>query len=177
MPRPSWLAWQKTARDTERDYLSVKLDDRTTHKPGWKFAEYELKGVPVRIAMGPRDLEEDTVEIVRRDTKEKATMAFDQAAKHAADLMVDIQENLLSRAKDFREANTTSVDTYDDFKSILDEKGGFVLAHWDGTNETEEKIKNETKATIRCVPFEDKKEEGNQFENEKEKKKNKEKSK
>ena len=133
--------------------LSVKLDDRTTHKPGWKFAEYELKGVPVRIAMGPRDLEEGTVEVVRRDTKEKISISMDEAVERAISLMTEIQENLYQRAMDFRQENTTSVDSYDEFKTVLDEKGGFVLAHWDGTAETEEKIKNETKATIRCIPL------------------------
>ncbi|HAA13453.1 MAG TPA: proline--tRNA ligase [Cytophagales bacterium] len=141
--------------------LSVKFDDRDTHKPGWKFAEYEMKGVPVRLAMGPKDLEKGTVEVARRDTKEKSFVPADDAlTQYVLDLLDDIQKNIYDRALKHREELTTPVDTYDEFKRILDEKTGFVLAHWDGTAETEEKIKQETKATIRCIPMDAPEEEG-----------------
>ncbi len=140
--------------------ISVKFDDRDTSSPGWKFAEYELKGVPVRIAIGPRDLENGTVEIARRDTKEKQVVAVDSVVEQITKLMSDMQENIYKRALDFRTAHTTRVDTYEEFKQVLDGKSGFVLAHWDGTPETEEKIKTETKATIRCIPLEAENEEG-----------------
>lgn len=133
--------------------ISVKYDHRDTHKPGFKFNEYELKGVPVRIAIGQRDLENGTLEIARRDTLEKMTVPADSAVEKIENLLADIQENLYKRASDFREARITEVDTYTDFKRILEEKGGFISAHWDGSNETEEKIKDETKATIRCIPY------------------------
>ncbi|GAA0891368.1 proline--tRNA ligase [Fulvivirga kasyanovii] len=132
--------------------ISVKFDTRDTNSPGWKFAEYELKGVPVRMAIGPRDLENGTIEVARRDTKEKEVVAVDGVVKKVQDLLEDIQENIYKKALHYRESNTTKVDTYEEFKSVLDGKGGFVLAHWDGTPETEEKIKEETKATIRCIP-------------------------
>ena len=132
---------------------SVKFDNRDTHKPGFKFAEYELKGVPVRIAIGPRDIDNGTVEVARRDTKEKKVMAFDAVTTDIPKLLDDIQTNIYQRALKFREENTTRVDSYKDFKKTLDDKGGFVLAHWDGTPETEAAIKEETKATIRCIPL------------------------
>lgn len=134
--------------------ITVKYDDRDTHKPGWKFAEYELKGVPVRIAIGPRDLEQKTVEVARRDTKEKEVMPMEGLDHAIAKLLDDIQENIYQKASKFREANTHIVDDYETFKQLLDDKGGLLLAHWDGTAETEEKIKTETKATIRCIPLE-----------------------
>ncbi len=140
--------------------ISVKFDDRDTSSPGWKFAEYELKGIPVRIAIGPRDLENGTVEIARRDTKEKQVVAIDSAVDHIHQLMTDIQENIYNKAFEFRKDNTTEVSSYDDFKKVLDTKAGFVMAHWDGTAETEDKIKEETKATIRCIPLDFKEEEG-----------------
>jgi len=146
--------------DLRKAGLSVKFDDRDTQKPGFKFAEYELKGVPVRIAIGPRDLEAGTVEVARRDTKEKQVMKMDGVATNITDLLDQIQKNLYSRALKFREENTTRVDSYDEFKRVLDEKAGFVLAHWDGTAETEQKIKEETKATIRCIPLDGLKENG-----------------
>ena len=133
--------------------LTVKLDDRNTHKPGWKFAEYELKGVPVRIAIGPKDLEHSTVEVFRRDTKAKQTIGIDCLGGYISQLMIEIQEHLYQRALQYREAHTTCVDSYDDFKKVLTEKGGFISAHWDGTTETEKKIQAETKATIRCIPL------------------------
>lgn len=138
----------------------VKFDDRDTHKPGWKFAEYELKGVPVRIAIGPRDLENGTVELARRDTKEKSSVNLEEVTDIIPDLLKDIQKNIFARAKDFRNANTHKADSYEEFKKILKEKGGFIEAHWDGTAETEARVKEETKATIRCIPLHGEKEEG-----------------
>lgn len=140
--------------------ISVKYDKRDTHKPGWKFAEYEQKGVPVRIAIGPRDLENNEVEVARRDTKEKRTYKLDGLTSVIVNLMDEIQENIYQRALRFREENTTHVDTYDEFKEVIKQKGGFILAHWDGTAETELKIKEETKATIRLIPLTENKESG-----------------
>ncbi len=140
--------------------LTVKFDDRDTQKPGFKFAEWELKGVPVRIAIGPRDLQNGTVEVARRDTKEKQTLAIDAIGEHIPVLLGDIQTNIYNRASRFRDDKTTEVNSYDEMKRILDEKGGFVSAHWDGTVETEQAIKEETKATIRCIPLDAKEEAG-----------------
>ncbi len=139
---------------------SVKFDNRDNLKPGFKFAEWELKGVPVRIAIGPRDLENGTVEVARRDTKEKQVMKMDDVATAIPKLLDDIQDNIYQKALKFRSEKTTKVDSYDDFKKVLDDKGGFVLAHWDGTAETETVIKEETKATIRCIPLDAPDEEG-----------------
>lgn len=139
--------------------ISVKFDNRDTHKPGWKFSEYELKGIPVRIAIGPRDLENGTVEVARRDTKEKTTMQLTDLSIKIEHLLEQIQDNIYRRASDFRESHTFKADSYDEFKAKLDE-GGFVMAHWDGTSETELKIKDETKATIRCIPLNNKMEAG-----------------
>lgn len=140
--------------------IRVKVDLDDTKKPGWKFAEYELKGVPVRIAMGPRDLENGSIEVARRDTKEKQGIPLEGAADFVADLLNKIQENLFLRSAAFRTEHTTEVQDYAEFKEVLEAKGGFVSAHWDGTAETEEKIKQETKATIRCIPLDAKEEEG-----------------
>ncbi len=140
--------------------ISVKFDSSDANKPGWKFAEYELRGVPVRLAMGARDLENGTVEVARRDTKQKETVAIDGVVKYIADLLDDIQASIYQKAHTFRQENTHRVDDYTAFKQILDDKGGFILAHWDGTPETEERIKEETKATIRCIPFDAPHEEG-----------------
>ncbi|MTI22261.1 proline--tRNA ligase [Fulvivirga sp. RKSG066] len=140
--------------------ISVKYDDRDTNSPGWKFAEYEMKGIPVRIAIGPRDVENGTVEVARRDTKAKETVSADGVVQHIKQLLTDIQENIYKKAADFRASKTTQVDSYDEFKQVLDDKGGFVMAHWDGTAETEEKIKEETKATIRCIPVDAEEESG-----------------
>ena len=140
--------------------VSVKFDNRDTHKPGWKFAEYELKGVPVRIAIGPKDLEKGTVEIARRDTKEKQFVAQDETVDFVTNLLEEIQNNIYSKAATFKEENTRSVETYEEFKEVLEKDGGFIYAHWDGTSETEEKIKEETKATIRCIPLNSTMEEG-----------------
>ncbi len=147
-------------KDMRKAGLSVKFDNRDTQKPGFKFAEYELKGVPVRIAIGPRDLENGTVEVARRDTKEKQVMKIEEATSEISKLLEEIQKNLYTRALNFRADNTTSVDTFEEFKNVLDGKGGFVMAHWDGTAETEAKIKEETKATIRCIPLDAKEEAG-----------------
>ncbi|WP_101688176.1 proline--tRNA ligase [Dysgonomonas massiliensis] len=132
--------------------ISVKYDNSDNKKPGWKFSEYELKGVPVRMAIGARDMENGTVEIARRDTLTKETVSMDGIDMYIKNLLDDIQANIYKKALDFRESTTTTVDTYDEFKEQI-EKGGFVMAHWDGTPETEEKIKAETKATIRCIPL------------------------
>ncbi len=140
--------------------LSVKFDNRDTQKPGFKFAEYEMKGVPVRLAIGPRDLENGTIEVARRDTKEKQVMKSTDVVTAIPALLDDIQKNIYARALKFREQNTTPVDTFDEFKRVLDDKGGFVLAHWDGTPETEAAIKQETKATIRCIALDAKEEAG-----------------
>lgn len=140
--------------------ISVKFDDRDTHKPGWKFNEYEQKGVPLRIAIGPRDLEKRTVELARRDTLTKETVSKDDIVSRVQDLLVEMQRALFDKAKNFRDTHITEVDTYDEFKDILENKTGFVSAFWDGTKETEERIKTETKATIRCIPLNAKEEEG-----------------
>ncbi len=139
--------------------ISVKYDDRDTHKPGWKFAEYEMKGVPVRIAIGPRDLANGTAEVARRDTLEKNTLPLEGLATRIPALLDEIQEQIYQKALRFRDANIYKVDTYDEFKEVI-EKGGFVLAHWDGTTGTELKIKEDTKATIRIIPVDEEAEEG-----------------
>ena len=133
--------------------IRVRYDDADNKKPGWKFSEYELKGVPVRLALGGRDLENGTVEVARRDTLTKETCAFDGIADHIVQLLDEIQQNIYQKALDYRESHTITVDTYEEFKEKIEE-GGFILAHWDGTPETEERIKAETKATIRCIPLE-----------------------
>ncbi len=140
--------------------ISVKFDDNDNKKPGWKFAEYELKGVPIRLAIGPRDLENNTVELARRDTLEKTTVSFDGIIDYIKNLLEEIQNNIFKKALNFRSENTFKADTFDEFKDLIKNKGGFVLAHWDGTSETEEKIKNETKATIRCIPLDNEQEAG-----------------
>lgn len=141
--------------------ITCKYDDRDTHKPGFKFADYELKGIPVRLAIGPRDLENKTVEVARRDTLTKETIPLDSVMEHIPKLLDDIQVNILQKAIRFKEENTFYVDKWDDFIRTLDDKGGFIMAHWDGTTETEERIKDETKATIRCIPFDSPEEDGN----------------
>ncbi len=140
--------------------ITTHYDDRDNYKPGFKFAEYEMKGYPVRIAIGPKDLEKGTVEVARRDTLQKQYLPQDGLAGSIVQLLNDIQNNLYERAVDFRSKNTTKVDSYDEFKRVIAEKGGFVLAHWDGTVETEQLIKEETKATIRCIPIDGELEEG-----------------
>jgi len=133
--------------------ISVKYDNRDTHKPGWKFADYELKGVPVRLAVGPRDIENNSVELARRDTLEKKIYPMDGIEQIIKDLLHEIQNNIYRKALDFQTRNTFAADSYDEFKEIVKTSGGFILAHWDGTSETEEKINKETKATIRCIPL------------------------
>ena len=142
--------------------ISVKYDDRDTQKPGWKFAEYELKGVPVRIALGPRDLENKTLEIARRDTLTKESFQWEEMpiAQKIGTLLDDIQERIYRKAFDFRKENTTEVNSWEEFKKVLEQKAGFLAAHWDGTTETEEKIKELTKATIRCIPLDQVPEQG-----------------
>jgi prolyl-tRNA synthetase len=134
--------------------ISMRYDDRDTERPGFKFAEWELKGVPVRLAIGPKDLEKGTVEVARRDTGEKTVVALDEnLPDYIEQLLADIQQSIYQKALKFRQENTHVVNSWDEFKQVLDNKGGFLLAHWDGTAETEEKIKEETKATIRCIPL------------------------
>ncbi len=140
--------------------ISVKYDDRDTQKPGWKFADYELKGIPVRIAIGPRDLQNNTVEVARRDTLEKITISADAVDEHIPALLDDIQKNIFTKALKFREENTFYTDSWDEFKDIIENRGGFVMAHFDGTRETEEEIKNRTKATVRCIPLDSPDEKG-----------------
>jgi prolyl-tRNA synthetase len=140
--------------------ISVKFDNRTTHKPGWKFAEYEMKGVPLRIALGPRDLENGTLELARRDTLEKEVVAQEAIEARVLELLEEIQEQLFQKAKTYRDDHITKVDDFKTFQEVLDSKGGFVLAHWDGTEETEDKIKEQTKATIRCIAIDAPEEEG-----------------
>jgi len=140
--------------------ISVKFDDRTSFKPGWKFAEYELKGVPLRLAMGPRDLENGTIEVARRDTLEKSTISQKNIENYIVDTLEEIQQNLFDKALKYRESHITEVETFKELKEVLNTKGGFVSAHWDGTAETEEKIKELTKATIRCIPLGNKMEDG-----------------
>jgi prolyl-tRNA synthetase len=147
------LVANKIKEKMESIGLRVKYDDRDTFKPGWKFAEYEFKGVPVRLAIGPRDLENNTVEIARRDTLEKETLQIESIEIKIKNLLEQVQKKLYQKALAFRENNTFVVDTWDEFVDTIENKGGFVLAHWDGTTETEETIKEETKATIRTIPI------------------------
>ncbi len=143
-----------------RKHITVKFDTRDTHKPGWKFAEYELKGVPLRLAIGARDLENGTVELARRDTLSKETVSIEGVESHIEALLEEIQDSLYAKAIAHRKEHYTKVDTYEEFKNVLENKGGFIAAHWDGTIETEEKIKQETKATIRCIPLDAENEDG-----------------
>ena len=140
-------------KDLRAKGVRVKFDKRDTHKPGWKFNEYELKGVPLRIAIGPKDLEKGTVEMARRDTLTKEIVETTAVVARVEGLLEEIQDNLFAKAINYRTAHTTQVSSYDEFKKVLNEKGGFISAHWDGTSATEEKIKKETKATIRCIPL------------------------
>ena len=151
---------KKVMKELRAKGVRVKFDNRDTYKPGWKFNEYELKGVPVRLAIGPRDVENGTLELARRDTLTKESISRDDVVSIVVDLMDEIQKNLYNKAASFRTEKTTEVVTYDEFKELLNTKGGFILAHWDGTAETEELIKKETKATIRCIPLDTKLEKG-----------------
>jgi prolyl-tRNA synthetase len=150
----------KLVKELKAAGIRVKYDDSDNQRPGWKFAEYELKGVPVRITLGARDLANGVVELARRDTKEKTTVPFEGLTDRIAPLLVEIQDNLFARAKAFRDEHITKADSWEDFVSVLDNKTGFVSAHWDGTAETEESIKEKTKATIRCIPLDNAQEEG-----------------
>jgi prolyl-tRNA synthetase len=140
--------------------VSVKYDDGDNARPGWKFAEYEMKGVPVRIAIGARDLANNVVEVARRDTKEKKSVDINGIAVYIKNLLEEIQLNIYNKSKTYRETHTTAVNTWEEFVNVLDNKGGFVSAHWDGTAATEEKIKNLTRATIRCIPLHNPQEDG-----------------
>ncbi|MFZ1799615.1 MAG: His/Gly/Thr/Pro-type tRNA ligase C-terminal domain-containing protein, partial [Chitinophagaceae bacterium] len=140
--------------------ISVKYDDADHTRPGWKFSEYEMKGVPVRVAIGARDLENNTVEIARRDTKEKITVPLEGITDYIKNLLAEIQEAIFKKAEKFRNENIIEVNTLDEFKQALDTTGGFISAHWDGTSDTEEKIKELTKATIRCIPLNNQQEAG-----------------
>ncbi len=133
--------------------IRVKFDHSDNNRPGWKFAEYEMKGVPIRIALGLRDLENHTVEVARRDTKQKVTMGDQDLTSNIVQLLQDIQQGMYNKALAFRDAHISKADSWEEFQRLLDEKGGFVLAHWDGTAQTEEDIKEESKATIRCIPL------------------------
>ena len=140
--------------------ISVKYDDRETQRPGFKFAEWELKGVPLRVAVGARDMQNGTVELARRDTQTKETLPQEGLVQHIEVLLEDMQRDLFQKALDFRNSHITEVDSFDEFKEVLESKGGFLSAHWDGTPETEEHIKDATKATIRCIPMDRKEEDG-----------------
>ncbi|MBS1611090.1 MAG: proline--tRNA ligase, partial [Bacteroidetes bacterium] len=140
--------------------VRVKYDDNDNNRPGWKFAEYEMKGVPVRVAIGARDLEKNVIEVARRDTKEKKLVGLDGIAQYIDGLLIEIQHSLFNRAKEYRDSHITNADTWEDFEKLLDDKGGFIAAHWDGTADTEAAIKEKTKATIRCIPLNNKQEDG-----------------
>jgi prolyl-tRNA synthetase len=140
-------------KDLESKGIRVKYDDSDKNKPGWKFAEHELKGTPIRLAMGPRDLQNGTIELARRDTKTKESVSQEGLTQKVIDILDQMQKDLFNKAVEFRKAHTFSANTYEEFKNLMDADAGFVMAHWDGTEETEEKIKNETKATIRCIPL------------------------
>jgi len=150
----------KIAKDLRKNGVLVKFDSRTTHKPGWKFAEYELKGVPLRIAIGPRDLENKTLEIARRDTLEKKTISQKEVVVYVEKTLKEIQKNIYNKALNYRKTHITEVNSMEEFKAVLKSKGGFISAHWDGTAKTENRIKELTKATIRCIPLNNKMEEG-----------------
>ncbi len=150
----------KIASSLRNKGISVKIDTDRKKRPGFKFAEYEMMGVPVRLGLGMRDIENNVIEVARRDTKEKASIPMDNIENYVENLLIEIQENLLQKAKTFREERTSFVDTFDEFKEVLENKGGFIYAHWDGTAETEDKIKELTKATIRCIPNDAKEENG-----------------
>lgn len=151
---------EQLVEELQAKNISTEFDNRDTQKPGWKFAQHEMQGVPVRIAIGPKDLEKETVELARRDTLEKEFIKREKVAEIIPELMKDIQKNLFERARSFRDQHITEVDSFEEFKQVLEEKGGFLSAHWDGTPETEEEIKKLTKATIRCIPLDPKKESG-----------------
>jgi prolyl-tRNA synthetase len=144
---------RQLVKELKTSNISVKFDNDDTSRPGWKFAEYELKGVPVRVALGARDLENNVAEVVRRDTKEKRSVSLEGLSDYIITLLGDIQQAMYNKAEAYRDEHTTRVDSWSEFEKTLDEKGGFISAHWDGTAETEEEIKEKTKATIRCIPL------------------------
>jgi prolyl-tRNA synthetase len=163
IPKPSpeiMEASHSIAKQLRAKGIRVKIDDDETKRPGFKFAEYEMIGIPVRVGIGTRDLAEGKVEIARRDTKEKMSVSTDGVADYIQTLLEDIQSNLFNRAKTYRDEHITLVDTFEELQKVLDEKGGFVSAHWDGTSETEDKIKEVAKATIRCIPIDNPLEDG-----------------
>jgi prolyl-tRNA synthetase len=153
-------AAERITRELKVAGVRVKLDARDSHRPGWKFTQYEVEGVPVRLALGPRDLENGTVEVARRDTGTKDYVPSADIGSHVKSLLDEIQQHLFDRATQFRNEHTFEVDSYDEFKEVIDSKGGFILAHWDGSAETESRIKDETKATIRCIPLVSENEDG-----------------
>ena len=144
-----------------KNNIRSEIDSRENHKPGWKFSEYEMKGVPIRIVIGPKDIKNNTVEIARRDELKKEIVNENNLDKVIENMLVDIQNNLFEKAKKFRDKNTKTANSYEEFKKIIKNDNGFVYAHWDGSEETEEKIKNDTKATIRCIPIDNNGERGN----------------
>jgi prolyl-tRNA synthetase len=146
--------------DLKAKGIRVKYDDNDNARPGWKFAEYEMKGVPLRIAIGARDLEQQVCELARRDTKEKKSIPLDDIIRTVEETLAAVQSSLFQKAKDFRDQHITPANSWAEFEQLLDQKGGFIAAHWDGTPETEEAIKEKTKATIRCIPLDNPKEEG-----------------
>ena len=152
--------FSKIASQLDNKNISYKIDNRKNNKPGWKFAEYELKGVPIRLALGPKDLENNTIEITRRDTLKKETTDIKSIRDKISNYLIEIQNNIYKKANDFKNKNSHTAKNYENFKNIIKNKSGFVYAHWDGTVETEEKIKKETKATIRCIPITKKQNEG-----------------
>ena len=152
--------FEEIARELRAKGISVKIDGRDNVRSGFKFAEYELKGVPVRLALGPRDMENNTIELARRDTLTKEVVSQDGLADRIEALLEEIQQNIFQKALDFRNSMITKVDSWEEFQQVLNEKGGFILAHWDGTPETEQAIKDATKATIRCIPMDVVPEEG-----------------
>ncbi|MCL4170951.1 UNVERIFIED_CONTAM: hypothetical protein GTU68_043775 [Idotea baltica] len=163
IPKPNGVLKEEAAKikkELEDLGISVKVDNDKKKRPGYKFAEYEMLGFPVRLGLGARDLEKNEVEVARRDTKEKQNVSRDGIGQFVKDLLDDIQDNLLNRAKQFRADRTTEAKNMDEFEEILETKGGFILAHWDGTTETELAIKEKTKATLRCIPIDGEKEEG-----------------
>jgi prolyl-tRNA synthetase len=151
---------EKLMKELQSKGISVKYDTDEKSRPGFKYAEYEMKGVPVRVAIGQRDLEKGQAEVARRDTREKEFVPLEGLGRFVENLLDEIQQNLLLKALRYRQENTREADDYETFKSILETQGGFVSAHWDGTTETELKIKEQTKATIRCIPLDQKQEEG-----------------
>jgi len=163
IPKPNGVLKEECAKikaELEGLGISVKVDNDKKKRPGFKFAEYEMLGVPVRIGIGARDLEKNQVEVARRDTKEKMNLSRQGIGEQIKQLLVDIQDNLLARAKQAREDRTSIVNSMEEFEEVLESKGGFILAHWDGTTETELAIKEKTKATLRCIPLEGETEEG-----------------